>query len=131
MRTLAEQSRTAAHEIGSLTTSSRGVAERSGVLLRTLVPSIRATAAQVEEAVAAAEEQSMSLGEVGTAMDQVAEISQRNAASAEQLAAMAEELSAQAEALQQLMGGFKVREQSTPFMTNPATPRRERELAAR
>ena len=110
VRTLAEQSRQAAQEIGQLTTSSRGVAERSSALLGALVPAITRTAADVEEAVAAAEEQSASLVEVATAMDQVADISQRNAASAEELAAMAEELAAQGHSLEQLMSGFKVRE---------------------
>jgi methyl-accepting chemotaxis protein len=110
VRTLAEQSRQAAQEIGQLTTSSRGVAERSSALLGALVPSITRTATEVEEAVAAAEEQSASLVEVASAMDQVAEISQRNAASAEELAAMAEELAAQGQTLEQLMSAFKVRE---------------------
>jgi methyl-accepting chemotaxis protein len=110
VRTLAEQSRVAAQEIGQLTTSSRGVAERSSALLGALVPAITRTASDVEESVAAAEEQSASLVEVATAMDQVAEISQRNAASAQQLAAMAEEMAAQGQTLEQLMSGFKVRE---------------------
>jgi methyl-accepting chemotaxis protein len=110
VRTLAEQSRQAAQEIGQLTTSSRGVAERSSALLGALVPSITRTASEVEEAVAAAEEQSASLVEVAAAMDNVAEISQRNAASAEELAAMAEELAAQGQTLEQLMSAFRVRE---------------------
>jgi methyl-accepting chemotaxis protein len=132
VRTLAEQSRQAAQEIGQLTTSSRGVAERSSTLLGALVPAITRTAADVEEAVAAAEEQSASLVEVATAMDQVADISQRNAASAEELAAMAEELAAQGHSLEQLMSGFKVREgvaKSPSGMTAPSAGRaRERSL---
>ena len=127
VRTLAEQSRQAAQEIGQLTTSSRGVAERSSALLGALVPAITRTAADVEEAVAAAEEQSASLVEVATAMDQVAEISQRNAASAEELAAMAEELAAQGHSLEQLMSGFKVREAGTKSSASPAMVPQKRE----
>ena len=109
VRTLAEQSRVAAHDIGTLVRESRGVAERSGGQLATLVASIRETAAQVETAVVASEAQSRNLVQVATAMDQVTEISQRNAAGAQELAAMAEELSAQGDALEQLMGNFRVR----------------------
>ena len=121
VRTLAEQSRAAAHDIGTLVRESRGVAERSGGLLATLVGSIRDTATQVEQAVAAADVQSRNLVQVATAMDQVTEISQRNAAGAQELAAMAEELSAQGDALEQLMGNFRVRH-DTPRL--PSTPHR-------
>ena len=124
VRTLAEQSRAAAQEIGQLTTSSRGVAERSSALIGALVPAITRTAADVEEAVAAAEEQSASLVEVANAMDQVAEISQRNAASAEELAAMAEELAAQGHSLEQLMSGFKVRDAGTARSSKPVSKER-------
>ncbi|HVE79663.1 MAG TPA: methyl-accepting chemotaxis protein [Gemmatimonadaceae bacterium] len=109
VRKLAEQSQAAAKEIGALAASSREVAERSGQLLKELVPSIRETSSIVQQVAAASADQATGLGQVGQALSQVDEVTQRNAASAEELAAMAGQMSLQAEQLQRSVGFFRMR----------------------
>ncbi|HLL00157.1 MAG TPA: methyl-accepting chemotaxis protein [Myxococcaceae bacterium] len=127
VRKLAERSQAAAREISSLAGGSVKVAERSGALLKELVPSIHKTAELVQEVVAASGEQAAGVGQMNRAMAQVDKVTQRSAGAAEELASTAEELSAQAETLQQLMAFFKVgqgeaRGQRSRAMTPPQSP---------
>ncbi len=108
VRKLAERSQKAAKEIGGLAGGSVKISERSGDLLKELVPSIRRTAELVQEVSAASREQSVSVGQMSKAMGQVDQVTQRNASAAEELASTAEELSSQAMALQQLMSFFRI-----------------------
>jgi methyl-accepting chemotaxis protein len=108
VRKLAERSRTAAKEIGSLASSSVKVAERAGQSLVELVPAIARTVGLVEEVAAASREQAAGVAQVNEAMSQVDEVTQRNASAAEELASTAEELASQAESLQQLMAFFRL-----------------------
>ena len=127
VRKLAERSQVAAREISALAGGSVKVAERSGTLLKELVPSIHRTAELVQEVVAASGEQAAGVGQMNRAMAQVDRVTQRSAGAAEELASTAEELSAQAETLQQLMAFFKVghgeaRMQRPRAMTPPQSP---------
>jgi methyl-accepting chemotaxis protein len=108
VRKLAEKSQSAAKEIGTLASSSMVVAERSGHVLKELVPSIRKTADLVQEVAAASVEQSSGVAQVNKAMARVDEVTQRNASAAEELASTAEEMAAQAQALDQLVAFFRV-----------------------
>ena len=108
VRKLAEKSQAAAKDIGALASSSVSVAERSGQLLRELVPSIRKTADLVQEVAAASAEQSSGVSQVNKAMARVDQVTQRNASAAEELASTAEEMAAQAEGLEQLVAFFHV-----------------------
>src|SRR5260221_2630552 len=99
VRKLAEKSQSAAKEIGALASSSMVVAERSGHVLRELVPSIRKTADLVQEAAAASVEQSSGVAQVNKAMARVDEVTQRNASAAEELASTAEEMPGQPQAI--------------------------------
>ena len=108
VRKLAERSQLAAQEIGGLAGKSVSVAERSGLLLSDLVPSIRKTADLVQDVAAASTEQSGGVTQINKAMSQVDTVTQRNASSAEELSSTAEELAAQSEQLQQLMTFFRV-----------------------
>jgi hypothetical protein len=103
VRRLAERSQAAAKEISSLAGSSVRVAERSGQLLRELVPSIRKTADLVQEVAAASAEQSSGVTQISRAMTQVDHVTQKTASAAEELASTSEEMSAQAEALHELL----------------------------
>src|SRR5271166_6754052 len=58
VRKLAERSQSAAQEISGLATKSVNVAERSGAILRELVPAIQKTAELVQDVAAASKEQS-------------------------------------------------------------------------
>jgi methyl-accepting chemotaxis protein len=108
VRKLAERSQAAAKEIAGQAGESVKVAERSGELLETLVPSIRKTADLVQEVTAASREQASGVNQINKAMSQVDQVTQRNASSVEELSSAAEEMSSQAEGIQQLMGFFKV-----------------------
>jgi methyl-accepting chemotaxis protein len=108
VRKLAERSQSAAKEIAGQAGESVKVAERSGELLGTLVPSIRKTADLVQEVTAASREQASGVNQINKAMSQVDQVTQRNASSVEELSSAAEEMSSQAEGMQQLMGFFKV-----------------------
>jgi methyl-accepting chemotaxis protein len=108
VRKLAERSQNAAKEISSLAGSSVEVAERSGSLLKELVPAIRKTAGLVQEVAAASNEQAAGVNQMNKAMSQVDQVTQRNASAAEELASTAEEMASQAAALQQLVSFFRV-----------------------
>ena len=110
VRKLAERSQMAANEISALAGSSMKVAERSGMLLTDLVPSIRRTADLVQEVAAASQEQSGGVAQISQAMGRVDQVTQRTASAAEELASTAEEMSAQAESLQELMSFFRMDE---------------------
>lgn len=110
VRKLAERSQSAAQEIGALAGGSVEVAERSGLLISDLVPSIQKTTALVQEVAAASSEQAAGVEQIGKALSQVEQVTQRNASGAEELSSTAEELAAQAEALQQIVGYFHVHE---------------------
>jgi len=108
VRKLAEKSQASAKEISALAGSSVSVAERSGQLLRELVPSIRKTADLVQEVAAASAEQSSGVAQVNKAMARVDQVTQRNASAAEELASTAQEMAAQAQGLEQLVAFFRV-----------------------
>jgi methyl-accepting chemotaxis protein len=106
VRKLSERSQSAAKEIGELATSSVRIAERSGVLLAELLPSIRKTAELVEEVAAGSNEQATGVQQINRAMSQVDQVTERSATAAEQLASTAEEMTAQAYALRDLVSVF-------------------------
>jgi methyl-accepting chemotaxis protein len=108
VRKLAERSRTAAQDIGTLAASSVSVAERSGRLLSDLVPAIHRTAGLVREVAAASREQAAGVSQINRALSGVDEVTQRTAAAAEQLASTAEEMAGQAASLQQAVEFFRV-----------------------
>jgi methyl-accepting chemotaxis protein len=107
VRKLAERSQVAAQEIGELAGSSVGLAERAGVLLNEMVPSIRKTADLVQEIASASAEQSSGVAQISTAINQVSQATQQNASASEELSSTAEEMSSQAMALQDLMAHFR------------------------
>jgi methyl-accepting chemotaxis protein len=108
IRKLAERSERAAKEIGEQATRSVAVAERSGALLRALVPAIRKTSDLVQEISAASQEQAAGVNVINRAMAQVDQVTQRNASGAEELSSTAEEMAAQAEALVGTVDFFRI-----------------------
>ena len=106
-----------------MASSSVSVAERSGQLLRELVPSIRRTADLVQEVAAASAEQSSGVSQVNKAMARVDQVTQRNASAAEELASTAEEMAAQAEGLEQLVAFFHVGTEATQRPARAAAAR--------
>jgi methyl-accepting chemotaxis protein len=108
VRKLAERSRAAAKEIGTVGGSSVEMAERAGRLLDQIVPKIKRTSDLVQEISAASKEQSSGVGQINAAMSQLNQTTQQSAYSSEELAATAEEMSSQAEQLRQTVAFFKV-----------------------
>jgi methyl-accepting chemotaxis protein len=143
VRRLAERSQEAAKEIAGVASGSVKMAERSGQLLLTLVPSIRKTAGLVQEVAASSDEQASGVNQITTAMQRVDQVAQKNAAAGEQLAATAEEMAGQAGALKQQIEFFRLSERSwddqrdvrtisrrgaaaEPASSRPASPARPR-----
>ncbi|HEY2324356.1 MAG TPA: methyl-accepting chemotaxis protein [Thermoanaerobaculia bacterium] len=125
VRKLAERSQSSSREISALATDSVRVADRSGVLLTELVPSIRRTAELVQDVAAASNEQAAGVAQINQSLTQVDQVTQRNASAAEELAATAEEMAAQAEGLQNLVSFFRIgNERHTPAQASHVTPTR-------
>ena len=114
VRKLAERSQSAAQAISSLTSSSVRVAERSGELLRSLVPAIQKTAELVQEVATASREQAAGVAQVNRAMTQVDHVTQRNAAAAEQLSSTADQMADQANTLLDHMKLFRSKGADSP-----------------
>jgi methyl-accepting chemotaxis protein len=108
VRYLAERCQDAAQEINTLTTSSVRGAERSAEVLNELVPSIRKTAALVQEVATASREQAVGVSQVNRAMIQMDQITQRNASAAENLSRTADQMAKQAASLQSLLEAFRI-----------------------
>jgi methyl-accepting chemotaxis protein len=127
VRKLAERSQAAAREISGVADGSVRLAERSGELLKELVPSIRRTAELVQEVTATSREQRSGVRQVNLAMGQVDQVTQRNASAAEELASTAETLTVQAESMQQAVSFFRLERDSGTGRRAP----RPQELASR
>ena len=108
VRKLAERSQTAASEIGELSISTVGVAEKAGQMLERLVPDIKKTAELVEEISAAAGEQDAGADEINRALQQLDHVVQQSAASSEEMASTSEQLTVQVDQLRQSMRFFKL-----------------------
>lgn len=109
VRKLAERSQVAAQEISQLASGSMKMAERAGVLLDQIVPSINKTSDLVQEIAAASHEQSSGVSQINIAMTQLNQVTQQNASASEELAATAEEMSGQADILQRAISFFRLR----------------------
>jgi methyl-accepting chemotaxis protein len=107
VRKLAERSQTAASEIDEVSAKSVDIAEKSGVLLENVVPSIQKTSDLVQEITSSSVEQNAGANQVNTAIQQLNQVVQENAATAEEIAAGAEELNSQAESLTEIIAFFK------------------------
>lgn len=119
VRKLAERSRMAAREILDLADSSMKVAESSSARIDELVPSIRQTAALVQDVAADCAGESQAVMQMEQAMRQVDQVAQASASSAEELSATAEEVASQAEALRRLVAFFQVGAEEEEPPTRP------------
>jgi methyl-accepting chemotaxis protein len=108
VRRLAERSKAAALEVGSLSGESRAVSERAGAVLEKMVPDIQRTAALVQEISTAARAQAGGAEQVTSSIAELERVIQQNAAASESLASTAEEIAAQAEELRATVSFFKV-----------------------
>nr|BFD66276.1 hypothetical protein HAGR004_12980 [Bdellovibrio sp. HAGR004] len=109
VRSLAQRSAVAAKDIATLISTSveqieRGsrIAANSGVVLGSIVESVKKVADLNNEIAAASAEKSAGIQQIGKAMNQLDQASQSNAASAEEIAATSGEIGGLAETTQQL-----------------------------
>ncbi|MGE4553199.1 MAG: methyl-accepting chemotaxis protein, partial [Desulfovibrionaceae bacterium] len=79
VRKLAERSGAAAAEIGELSGSTVGMADKAGQMLETLVPDIQRTAELVQEISAASAEQNSGASQINRAIQQLDQVIQQNA----------------------------------------------------
>jgi methyl-accepting chemotaxis protein len=122
VRRLAERSKQAAVEVGTLSTESRAVSERAGAVLEKMVPDIQKTAALVLEISEAARSQATGAELVTNAIGELERVIQQNAASSESLASTAEEIAAQAEELRATVSFFKVGGDVAPALPERPAP---------
>jgi methyl-accepting chemotaxis protein len=108
VRKLAERSQVAANEIDGLSTSSVGIAQKSGILLKEIVPNIEKTARLVQEITAARVEQISGADQIKKALLELNMVVQQNSLAAKEVAAGAEELNSQSESMVELMSFFKI-----------------------
>ncbi|PZP34479.1 MAG: methyl-accepting chemotaxis protein [Roseateles depolymerans] len=116
VRTLAQRSAGAAHEIKALIHSSVAqvaqgseLADRAGQTMGEVVAAIQRVSDIVAEISVASAEQSEGVGQVGQAVAQMDQVTQQNAALVEQSASAAESLKAQAGQLVQTVAAFSLR----------------------
>ncbi len=108
VRRLAEHSGAAAAQISQMSMDSVGVAEKTGALLRELVPDILRTAELVQEIAASSAEQNAGADQINQSIQQLDRVIQQNAAASEEMAATSRQLSSQAELLLDTVSFFKV-----------------------
>ena len=119
VRKLAERSGQAAEEIGELSISSLGVADKAGKMLEELIPQIGNTAELIQEISSSCLEQDTSVIEISTAVGQLDTVIQGNASASEEMASTSEELSAQAQMLAQAMTFFKTKANGSAVQGRP------------
>jgi methyl-accepting chemotaxis protein len=108
VRKLAERSQIAAQEIVSVSDHSVGLAEKAGMLLEGMLPSIQQTADLVEAISLSARDQNAGLVQIHSAIGQITQAIQLNAVASEELSATSEEMNEQAHQLRELMGYFSL-----------------------
>ncbi|MES2760874.1 MAG: methyl-accepting chemotaxis protein [Bacteroidota bacterium] len=109
VRKLAERSQLAAVEIDQVSINSVDIAQKSGELLKNVVPGIQKTSELVQEIASSNMEQNSGALQINNAIQQLNAIVQENAATAEEMAAGSEELNAQAEHLNEIIKFFKTK----------------------
>jgi methyl-accepting chemotaxis protein len=106
VKKLAERTQRASKQIRDVASGSLSIADRAGVLLNEIVPSIGKTANLVQDISTATEEQKNSVTQINNGMNQLNDITQQSAASAEEMASTAHILREHAVKLQKIMGFF-------------------------
>ncbi|MEO5358721.1 MAG: methyl-accepting chemotaxis protein [Nitrospirae bacterium YQR-1] len=107
VRKLAERSQSAAGQINTISASSIQIAEKTGTMLKELVPGIQKTAELVQEITASNRELDIGAEQINKAIAQLDQVIQQNAGMSEELSATAEDLSNQAGQLQDSVAFFK------------------------
>ncbi len=113
VRKLAERSQQASKEIGELASHSVLQAENAGVLIQKVVPAIHDASLLIKEIALTCQEQAQDAKQIREALTQMDHITQQNSATSEESASASEELSSQAIALQEMVGLFQLRRETS------------------
>lgn len=108
VRKLAERSREAAEQIGSLSQETVTVSRDAGVKLEALVPNIERTAGLVQEISTAMREQSIGIEQINEAVRDLDRVVQQNALASEESSTVSSDLADQAAALQGEIAFFQI-----------------------
>lgn len=108
VRKLAERSREAADEIGTLSQDTVSVSREAGVKLESLVPNIERTAELVQEISSAMREQSIGIEQINKAVRDLDKVVQQNAAASQQSDEVSSQLADQANTLRSEIAFFEV-----------------------
>jgi methyl-accepting chemotaxis protein len=127
VRSLAQRSAAAAKEIKSLIGASVERVEAgsrlvgdAGANMADIVAQVRRVADLIGEISSATAEQTSGIGQVSDAVTQLDQVTQQNAALVEESAAAAESLKQQAQRLAEVVGVFKLNQNSAPSSLAPA-----------
>lgn len=133
VRSLAQRSAAAAKEIKTLITDSAGQVEsgsklvtEAGITMNEIVASVKSVNDIMIEIMHAGREQSAGIEQVNEAISQVDQVTQQNAALVEQVAAASESLQDQALKLTEMVGQFKLNDNSAH---NPQPENRRPQLS--
>ena len=107
VKKLAEKSKNAADEIGSLAGTSVGVTIEAEKLMENIIPGIKQTASLVQEINTASMEQNSGAMQINDSIQKLNPVTQQNAAAAEEISANAEQLARHAEGLSKLIAFYK------------------------
>ncbi|MDR2087897.1 MAG: methyl-accepting chemotaxis protein [Clostridiales Family XIII bacterium] len=125
VRNLAAKSAEAAQDTEALIENSINkavlgvkIANETNESLVEIVDGIVSSSRIAGEIAESADRQYAAIGEINTGIDQVSQVVQQNSATAEESAAASEELSGQSSMLSNLIGQFKLRDASGPYLSH-------------
>ena len=118
VKRLAESSQQSASEISKVSKKGVNITRESAIELRNLVPEFQKTSELVNEIAKAGEENVITLDQISLTIHELNNIIQQNASSSEELTASSEELVRLAESLNNLVGFFKIEEESNVIVQN-------------
>jgi methyl-accepting chemotaxis protein len=107
VRKLAERSQLAATEINGVSSQTVEITQKSGELLKNVVPDIQKTSELVQEITASSIEQNSGANQINNAIQQLNRVVQKNVSVTAEMAAGSGELNMQSEQLKEIISFFK------------------------
>ncbi|MCL1996903.1 MAG: methyl-accepting chemotaxis protein [Defluviitaleaceae bacterium] len=120
VRTLAQHSKNAASETGTLITSSAAkvkegisIADKTAETLRAIIGQVDEISGLIKTVAEASDKQTMVVKNVNEGISEISSVTQIAASTSEEAAATSQELSSQSEVFKEMVSGFKLRHTST------------------
>jgi len=109
VRSLSEQSKQAAVEIGFVSRESSDLSAKAKTLLTEIVPKMEETTRLIQQIAAATQEQNVGVSQINYAIQDLNNTTQRNATNAEEMASSSVSLADEASRMNKLIHFFKIR----------------------